>query len=80
MSATAGALKPAQSFDRYSRHADLTIRGDDWFRSYDEKTYHSAACGSEALRDGCLRMFRRFEIAHSLPPGFGQEIILRGYR
>lgn len=68
------------AFDRYSKDADITIRGDDWFRSYDERKRHSAACGSNALREACLKFFRRFEREHRLREGDGMKFQLEGYR
>jgi hypothetical protein len=45
-----------------------------------DRTRDCALFGSTQLEDACKRLYRRFEIEHSLPPGTGQRFQLQGYR
>lgn len=62
----------------YQAASDIKV--DDWYRSYEQRTRGEAAAGCTALKEACEALFYRFEHEHSFPAGWGEKLLLGGYR
>jgi hypothetical protein len=65
---------------KWSKNAPLTPSGDDWWRSFDERTRHAAASGSERLKLAIEKMFWKFALKNKLDMATARRLQLDGHR
>lgn len=60
--------------------ADTSLKFDDWFRTYDQRTRGDASIGSDCLREACLKLFWKFAVLNRISLEDGERLQLDGYR